>query len=186
MMLKPRDLLITLLDEWRIRRALELPDESWVSNWTEIAPNRPQLSYRNAPAGRSRNVREWGNKSTAIVSHFLVRLLDGSVLSESDKSSAAVRLMSDAWNTIRNHDRALSTDDTNKILIRATTGGTFRLNYRWLRVNLAVPNNLWMCGTCLGATTTNIRNVCPRNRCPGELIRANSELLKQNHYRDFI
>ena len=178
-----RQLFITLLDEWRIRRALGLPDESWVPNWGEIAPNRPQMSYRNAPAGKSRGVGEWGNRQSAIVSHFLVRLLEGSGLSSSDKLLAAIELMKDAWSSIREYDQQHTSGSIDRILVRTPSGGAFRLNYSWLRVNLAELNELWMCSTCLGVTTNNIRNICLRNRCPGKLAPANSDMLRENHYR---
>ena len=61
--------------------------------------------------------------------------------------------------------------------------GTFRFDPRWLRIKLAGSDEVWECDTCATLSTHNIRSVCPRNRCPGTLVRANQGRLKENHYR---
>ena len=49
--------------------------------------------------------------------------------------------------------------------------------------SLAGPDEVWVCDTCATMSSHNIRGVCPRNRCPGILSRANQERLGENHYR---
>lgn len=176
-------LMKILLDQWRIQRALSLPDEGYVPNWNDILPNRPQFSFsRGAPSGQ-RYVREWGSSKSTIACHLLGRILEDKIPSRQMRIEAAVDLLKSFWDAMRDRDRGV-VSDIDHLLIRSNNrGGNFRLNHKWLRLNLANPNNLWTCDTCLTVTTQNLRNVCPRNICPGVLVKGDIEKLKRNHYR---
>ena len=176
-----RRLLGYLLDELRLRRAMSLPEGAGGPTWSDVSP-WPQWAYGlGAPGGR-RYVSEWGGPQSAVVSYFLRRLLAESRLSDDQKRSASMTLMKDVWRALRDRDGNHS-HTADRIFLPGTTSGTFRLNSRWLRIKPAEPGEIWECDTCASLSAHNIRNVCPRNRCPGNLSRANHTRLKENHYR---
>lgn len=164
-----------LLDRLRLHRAMGLPESAGTPAWNDVSP-WPQQAYGLGAPGRRRHVSEWGGSQSAIVKHFHHRLLADSGLPDAKKRAASEKLMKDIWVALRDH-----TDEP--ILSRGTINGTFRLNPRWLRIKLAEPGEIWECGTCAMLTTHNIRGVCPRNRCPGELSPADHTRLRENHYR---
>ena len=164
-----------LLDGLRLQRAMGLPESVGTPAWSDVSP-WPQQAYGLGPPSKRRHVSEWGGSQSAIVKHFLHRLLADSGLSDDKKQAASEKLMKDIWGALRGH-----TDEP--ILSRGTTNGTFRLNPRWLRIKLAEPGEIWECGTCATLTPHNIRGVCPRNKCPGDLVPADHTRLKENHYR---
>jgi len=176
-----RRLIGYLLDELRLHRAMSLPKGPGMPLWSDISP-WPQWSYGIGSPGRRQNVFQWGGPQSAIVKHFLHRMLADSGLSDDQKRSASIMLMKEVWQVLRacdgNHGHA---DD--HILSRATTKGTFRLNSRWLRIKLAEQGEVWECGTCAALSVHNIRCVCPRNGCPGTLCPADHARLKESHYR---
>ena len=169
------DLIKYLLDELRPRRAMSLPEGAGTPAWSDISP-WPQWAYGIGPPGKRPHVSQWGGPQSAVVRHFLRRLLVDYRLSNDQKQSASAKLMTDVWDALRNH-----ADDP--ILSPGTANGTFRLDPRWLRSKLAGPDEVWECNTCATLSTHNIRGACPRNRCPGMLLRANQERLGENHYR---
>ena len=175
-----RRLLGYLLDELRLRGALELPAEAGTPAWNDVS-SWPQQSYGVGAPRKRRNVRQWGSGASAAVTHFLHRLLADSRLSDGGKQSLSVRLMRDLWEAVRTRDRTSRPAD--EMLSRGGANGTFRLNSRWLRVRLAHPDEIWECDTCASISMHNIRAVCPRNRCPGTLRPADQERLCSNHYR---
>ena len=175
-----RRLLGYLLDELRLRGAVELPAEAGVPAWNEVS-SWPQLSYGIGTPGKRRNVRQWGSASSAVVTHFLYRLLADSGLSDVDKRSACVRLMREMWSVLRTHDGTSAPAD--QLLSRGSANGTFRLNARWLRVTLTRSDEIWECDTCATIILHNIRGICPRHRCPGTLRPADHARLRRNHYR---
>ena len=170
-----RRLIGYLLDELRPRRAMSLPEGAGTPAWSDISP-WPQGAYGIGPPGERQNVSQWGAPQSAVVRHFLRWLLVDSGLSDDQKQSASTKLMEDVWHALRNRADA-------PILSPGTANGTFRLDPRWLRTKLAGPGEVWECDTCATLSTHNIRGVCPRNRCPGTLSRADQERLKENHYR---
>ena len=170
-----RSLTGYLLDELRFHRAMSLPESAGAPGWNDISP-WPQQAYGIGPSGKRKNVSQWGSPQSGIVKHFLHRLLMGSALPDSEKQSAATKLMENIWHKWRNCVN-------EPILVRGIENGTFRLNQRWVRVKLTEFNEIWECSTCATLSTYNIRNVCPRNRCPGTLSRASLERVKGNHYR---
>ena len=170
-----RRLIAYVLDELRPRRAMSLPEGAGTPAWSDISP-WPQSAYGIGSPGRRRNVSQWGGPQSAVVRHFLRRLLVDSGLSDDQKQSASTKLMKDVWGALRNH-----ADDP--ILSPGTVNGTFRFDPRWLRIKLAGSDEVWECDTCATLSTHNIRSVCPRNRCPGTLVRANQGRLKENYYR---
>ena len=174
-----RCLLEYFLDELRLHRAMGLPESAGAPAWSDVS-SWPQQAYGSGPPGKRKNVSEWGGPQSAIVKHFLHRLLDSGV-SDDVKRSASVNLMKELWEALRDRDRRSHADD--HILSRGTTNGTFRLNPRWLRIKLADPGEVWECDTCATLSTHNIRGVCPRNGCPGNLCPADHTRLKENHYR---
>ena len=174
-------LLGVLVDELRIRNAMELPAEAAAPAWSEVSP-WPQIAYSRAPSGKQKNVRQWGSSQSALVTHYLARLLAGSGLNGDQRRQASTTLMQAVWDAVRNRDRACS-DSAEHVLSRAATNGAFRLNPRWLRVRPARSGELWECDTCATVSSCNIRNVCPRHRCPGVLQPADHGRLARNHYR---
>ena len=170
-----RRLIGYLLDELRLRRAMNLPEGAGTPTWSNVSP-WPQRAYGIGPPGTQQNVSHWGAPQSAVVRHFLRRLLVDSGLSDDQKQSTSTKLMEDVWRALRNH-----ADDP--VLLPGTVNGTFRLNPRWLRTKLTEPDEIWECVTCTALSTHNIRDVCPRNRCPGTLSRVNQERLEVNHYR---
>ena len=175
-----RRLLGYLLDDLRLRGALELPAEPGVPAWNDISP-WPQVSYGIGAPGKRRNVRQWGSATSAIVAHFLHRLLADTGLSDKDKRSASIGLMREMWSVLRTHDG--NSRPADQLLARGSANGTFRLNSRWLRIALTRSDEIWECDTCASISLHNIRAVCPRNRCPGELRPADQGRLRDNHYR---
>ena len=177
-----RQLVQYLLNDLRVRHALELPDGPAVPVWNDVSPERSQMAFsRTRPRGR-RNVSEWGGSQSAIVQHFLRRLLAGSGLVEKGKTEAAIKLMKDLWEAVRNHDFNTRSEDDH-ILLRTNGSGEFRLNPRYLRVKLAGPDEMFECDTCATVTPHDVRGVCPRNKCPGSLRVADQGRLNRNHYR---
>ena len=170
-----RRLISYLLDELRPRRAMSLPEGAGVPIWSDIS-SWPQRAYGIGSPGKRQNVSQWGARQSAVVRHFLRWLLVDSGLSDDQKQSASEKLMEDVWRALRDH-----ADDP--ILSPGTVNGTFRLDPRWLRIKLAKPDGVWECDTCATLSTHNIRSICPRNRCPGNLSSANQERLGENHYR---
>ncbi len=170
-----RRLIGYLLDELRPHRAVNLPEGAGTPTWKDISP-RPQWSYAiGRPRGR-KHVSQWGAPTSALVTHFLCRLLSDSGLSDDRKKSAATELMEKVW-------RALQQQTDAPVLSPGKANGTFRLNPNWLRIKLAELHEIWECDTCAALAAYNVRGVCPRNRCPGTLRCANQERLKENHYR---
>ena len=175
-------LLQLLLDECRIRSAMALPDDSAAPQWVAVSPERRQRAFSNSPPRGRRNVSQWGAPQSALVKHYLSRLLDKSGLPPSKRQRVATDLMKEVWNAIRKHDQSQPFDDDH-ILKRADANGTFRLNPRWLRVQLASVDKIWECDVCANINPFNIRSVCTRNRCPGNLKRPRQDALSANHYR---
>ena len=170
-----RVLIGYLLDELRPRRAMNLPEGAGTPAWSDISP-WPQLAFCNAPPGRRRNVLQWGGPQTAVVKHFLRRLLAGTGVSDDVKRSVSMELMTEIWRVLREHAE-------ESVLQPGKENGTFRLDSRWLRIKPASLDEIWECGTCATLTSYNVRSVCPRNLCPGTLSPANRKHLDGNHYR---
>lgn len=168
-----RSLFSYLLDEFRLRRAMNLPAGP-TPQWNDVSSYPQQAYCRGAPRGRSK-AHEWGGYQSTVVSHFLTRLLKRSGLSKDETRDRAKHLMEEVWNTLQGNDSPL--------LSPGKSNGTFRLDPRWVRIALAEPGHLWECGACAKVTPHNIRQICPRNGCPGELRSADHLRLKQNHYR---
>ena len=115
-----RRLIGYLLDELRPRRAISLPSGPPLS-WKDHISPWPQQAYCKGPPGGRRNVLRWGSAQSAVVGHFLNRLLADSGLTAEQKRSAAIRLMAEVW-------MALRRDRRNPVLSRGTANGTFRLD----------------------------------------------------------
>ena len=164
-----------LLDELRPRRAINLPDGPSTPDWRDISSWSPSAYCIGSPGGLE-NVSQWGHPQSAVVGHFLYRLLVDSGLSSDEKKCMSVELMEAIWRVLREHGdhRVLSSGESN---------GTFRLDSRWIRAKLTEPNEIWICDTCATLSTHNIRGICPRNRCPGNLSEINQQHLEENHYR---
>ena len=173
-------LLGYLLDQLRLRRAMNLPDGVGTPNWKDVSP-WPQQAYSEAPPYRRKYVSEWGAAQSTVVRHFLHRLVLSNGVPDDQHRSASIKLMKDLWRTLRNHDRNHAVDD--HILARGSVNGTFRLNPRWLRIRLADSDSIWQCGRCATVTNHNIRGVCPRRGCPGDLDVADHADLATHHYR---
>lgn len=174
-------LLGALLDELRVRNAMGLAAGTDSPGWSDVSPWPPLSFGLGSPGGRS-NVREWGGPQSALVRHYLPRLLAASGMGDDEKRAVSRTLMQDVWRALRARD-GQSLDAADHVLSRAKTDGTFQLNPRWLRVSLVAPGELWECATCATVCACNVRGVCPRNACPGELQPADHDRLARNHYR---
>jgi len=165
-----------LLDEMRQHRAMSLPEDAETPTWKDISP-WPQQAYSKASPNGQRDVVQWGSPQSAVVKHFLRRILADSGLPDNEKQSASIHLMKEIWDALRD-----CTD--TPILLPAKKNGTFQLNSRWLRVkNLTSLDEIWECDTCATLGSYNVRGVCLRNCCPGRLKPACQERLDENHYR---
>ncbi|MDE2915500.1 MAG: DEAD/DEAH box helicase [Paracoccaceae bacterium] len=173
--IEARALVGYLLDEMRPRRAISLPEGAGTPVWNDISP-WPQQAFSNAPPGRRRYTLQWGGPQSAIVRHFLGRLIAKSGLSREDKLSASRKLMNGIWRALRELGR-------DPLLLPATGSGTFRLDSRWLRTKPANLDEIWECDTCATVSSHNVRGICSRNGCPGILAPAREERLEENHYR---
>ncbi len=171
-----RHLIGYLLDELRLRRAMDLPKGAATPAWGDVLPQRPQQAYGSGSPGKRPNVSEWGSPQSAVIRHFLHRLLDDSGLSEEGKQSASRKLMKDVWKKLRSYCG-------ETILSCGRVNGTFRLDPRWLRLKPVAPGEIWECDTCATLSAHYVRAVCPRNRCPGTLVPADGRRLEKNHYR---
>ena len=168
------NLLGYLMDEFRRRRAVELSEENLA--WEGISP-WPQQSLARDLRSKRRNVSQWGGTQSSVVRHFLRRLYDGG---ETEVEQSCVDLMKKVWRTL-SHSRSSFQED--RILCRVGSNG-FRLNSRWLRVRIVADKELiWQCDTCTSLSTYNIKSICPRNRCPGNLKHISPKALENNHYR---
>lgn len=181
-----RCLMKYMLNEMLHRCALYLPDESVWPPWTEISPRRQQKAFGlGSPGGRQR-VQQWDSNQLAIVRHYLFRLLAESDLPNDDKKVLSVKLMQDIFHAMQKDN-----DDLDSLLLYAKRSGgafqridgVFQLNPGLMRIDIANPDSTWECKTCATLTMYNIRSVCPRNRCPGTLAKADQRRLAQNHYR---
>ena len=171
-----RTLIGYLLDEMRSYGILNWPENDKFPSWSDVSNwSRLQPSFAKMQDGKS-NVRQWGGPQTSIVRHFLYRLLDRSELPEDEKQSASIDLMEEIWD-------ALPKGSSGQLLTRAGRSGRFRLDSSWVRVKLVQIGEIWECDTCATLSSHNIRNICPRNRCPGMLRTLDEGRLKGDHYR---
>lgn len=175
-----RSLLRFLLDELRVRRAMGLPDNASAPRWDAVCLWPQQACCKEAPRRRS-NVFQWGGRQSAVVIHFLRRMMAGTGLSAAEVNDASVALMQEIWRSLRDRDRRHN--DADHMLSSGRANGTFRLNSLWLRIKPARTNEVWECDTCATVTSHNVRGICPRNRCPGNLRPADHQRLAENHYR---
>ena len=170
-----RALVGYLLDEMRPRRAINLPECTAAPPWSDVSP-WAQQAFSIAPPAKKRNVLQWGGPQSAIVKHFLHRLLVDSGLSEDEKQQASMDLMKDVWHALRVHADA-------QVLLRAKDNSTFFLDSRWLRIKPVRLDEIWECNICATLSNHNIRGDCSRNRCRGTLSHVCQERLEGNHYR---
>ena len=164
-----------LLDVMRLRRAISLPKHAGAPTWKDVS-QWPFMAYSINPSLKKRNIMRWGNSQSAIVKHFLSRLLDDSGLSDVEKQLASINLMKDVWRALRDH-----ADDP--VLMRTEYNGAFCLDSRWLRIKPAKLVEIWECKSCATLSSFNIRDVCTRNLCPGSLSHGSIEHIVANHYR---
>ena len=171
-----RRVIAYLLDDLRSRRAMNLPEGAETPLWNYVSPLRSQIAYGIGPPGKRKNVRQWGGRQSAVVTHVLRRLLASNDVSGDDKQQAAEGFMRTVWHALLRHRG-------DPILSRASADGTFRLNPDRLRIRPAVAEEIWECDVCATVSSHNIRYVCLRNRCPGTLRLGDQTRLKTNHYR---
>lgn len=164
-----------LLDEFRLHRAMNLPEGAATPVWSNVSSWRQHAYGIGKPGGR-KGVLQWGSPQSAVVEHFLRRILESSDLPDDQRKTESTKLMEaiwSAWKEVKNPP-ILSTGERN---------GTFRLNPSWLRIKPAELEEIWECNTCANLSAHNIRNICPRNGCSGCLTRAKEERFRENHYR---
>ena len=175
------DLFQHLLSLFWAIGAIGIPGGPEFPNWKDVSRRPRQGFARGAPRGR-KNIREWGGPQSAIVKHFLPRLLDDSASAwGEDRKHEAQSLMKAVWDALMEHQEHSPRD--GRLLERAGPGGAFRIKGEWLRIQTVEPSELRECRVCARVTSLNIRGLCTRNRCPGTLIPADIERLRENHYR---
>ena len=166
------DLLRYLINEFRRQRAVDLSESNLF--WGDVSP-WPQRSLTKDPPGGRKYVTQWGGVQSTIVGHFLRRLHNGSEVNVELSCTDLMKKVLDALLSDRSDDR---------ILCRAPgTGNGFRLDSGWLRVRRVTNSKHWQCNTCKSLSTYNIKSICPRNLCPGDLTCVDSQVLEENHYR---
>lgn len=170
-----------LLALFRGNGAIGVPGRAEFPNWKDVSRRPHQGFSRGAPRGR-RGVREWGGPQSAMVKHFLPRLLDDSAPAWGEARRCEARsLMKAVWDALMEHHERSPED--GRLLERAGRGGAFRLMGEWLRIRPLEPSELRECRVCARVTALDIRGVCTRNRCPGTLVPVDVERLRVNHYR---
>ena len=174
-----------ILDQMRSLRAMELSNIPGVPTWNDVC-DWPQWAYSGVRS--SRGVSLWGHLQSGVVKHFLgERLLSEYQGDKKHKTQKASELMQSLWERLRERDGEYGPDDDDRILLKAEgKNGAFHLNSRWLRVKSidpGNPNEIWQCDVCAGISSYNVRNVCPRNHCPGNLKPIDVVRLEKNHYR---
>ena len=169
-----------LLEQLRTRRAVELPVGPGWPDWDQVAQWPPQSFSAGPPKGRT-GVVQWGGPQSAVVRHFLSRLLDG--IGPDGRTQAAQELMTAVWHALRERDRQHPAQEQLLVAGHGKLNGTFRVNPRWLRIKLALGTELWECDRCASLSAYNVRGICPRNGCPGALGQVDEGRAAQNHYR---
>ena len=174
------ELIGYLLEQMRTRRALGMPTGPGWPDWGQVAQWPPQ-SFSLAPPGRRFGVVQWGGPQSAVMRHYLGRLLGA--MNTDERAEAAEVLMAAVWHALRERDGRHRAEEQLLVAGQGKLNGTFRLNQRWLRVKLASETDLWECDRCAGMSTYNVRGVCPRNGCPGFLGPVDGTRAVENHYR---
>ncbi len=173
-----RELLSFLLDRLRYQRAIALPEDA--PGWMEVS-QWPHMAVRDSKGVAKTKIISWGSVGTGIIKHFLFRLLSEGALTDKEKQQTGESLMNELWDSIHDYDHEVA--ESSKLLARAPIDGTFRLNTAWLRIKPPSQNEGFECNICASLSFYNIRGVCPRNGCPGNLAIAERDNLTQNHYR---
>ena len=167
------NLLGFLLDNLRQLQAIKLPSdassEDKVFEWSQAT-----VRFGNG----AQNIRSWGGDQTHIVKFFLPRLLPNGALSNKQQKQHVKELMRDLWDSITS-----AIHNNEKVLVNGRDNGTFLLNPAWLRITLPSLEECFECNICASLSFYNIREVCPRSKCQGNLVKVNKTKLEQNHYR---
>lgn len=188
------DLLHFLLNDLRIRQALELPggvdapnpDKIFISTWNqqrEVCYELP-TGQRNRLEEGNRSAFAWQSKNfQSTASKFLLKLLAERNIKDKNAREHATKLLFKLWQCIQNHDDDVH-DDDEKILSPVSGSNTsVRLNSKYLRAHeISSVENVFKCNVCGNINSINIRDICPRPNCKGTLKPADTELEK-NHYR---
>ena len=176
-----RTLAEYVLDQMRTRRALALPAEPGWPNRSDVTP-WPLQSFSLGPPGRRKGVVQWGGRQSAVVRHYLPRLL--ATTGQAGSGPKCESLMKDLWRAFRDRDRDRRHQVPGEVLwVPGQSNGTFQLNPDWLRAALASPEDTWECDRCATLSAHNLRDICPRNRCPGTLVPVDLRRSAENHYR---
>ena len=158
-----------LMDEFRRKRAVDLLGSNL--SYRSIF-DRSQPSFVEGHKER-KYMAKWGGANSAIVRHFLRRLHNGSTGNVEQSCTDLMEKVLDALRDDCGDDQILCYDDSD-----------FRLNANLLRVRKVTDYGpIWQCDICVSLSTYNIKNICPRDRCPGNLKKIKFQTLKDNHYR---
>ena len=162
------DLLGYLIDEFRRRRAVDLSEGNL--SWGEIFTRRPQWSLTIDPPNGRKHTSQWGGVRSTIVRHYLRKLYEGS---ETEREKSCADLLEKVLEAfLKARFLCYSSDDS------------FRLNSSCLRIRKVVDGEtIWRCDTCISLSTYNVKGICPRDRCPGNLLSTKLQYLGENHYR---
>ena len=166
-------LLQHCLSIFLVRRSLELPRSAAALSW-KVVTELPQTAFGLGPPGKRRNVAQWGAPGSALVRHYLARVLGAGDASRAREAAGAASVA--IWSAFRSNR-------SEPLLARAKTDGTFYLDGDWLRLFPARAGEIWECDTCKTLTPNFVRGVCPRNGCTGTLEAVDPDTLPDNHYR---
>lgn len=95
----------------------------------------------------------------------------------------ASAILKEIWRAISKRDRDKDDRDQFLLRLRNKANGCFALNPDMVRVETPLASKTWICGYCGSVSFMNIRNVCSRWRCGGDLRLADYSALSDNHYR---
>ena len=169
------ELVRYLLEQMRTRRALALPVGPGFPDWSQVA-QWPAQSFSLAPPGKRFGVVQWGGPQSAVVRHYLGRLLGR--MGPDERTRTAQDLMTAVWHAFRDRDRQHPADQQLLLPGQGKLNGTFRLNPNWLRIKLASGTDQWECDTCAGlsaytcaasALATDVREPWGRSTSDGQL-----------------
>lgn len=93
----------------------------------------------------------------------------------------ASAILKEIWRTISKRDRDKDDRDRFLLRLRNKTNGCFAFNPDMVRVETPLAPETWICGYCGSVSFTNIRNVCSRWRCGGDLRLTDDSVLADNH-----
>ncbi len=175
------DLAFLLLDTLRARGAVELATHGGIAlTWGDMELRNQQTNVRIGPPRGDKRAIAWDGKQTNR-SVLLSRVLQASSLRAGNSRDDAGDLLREFWKVLTSNDQRAPKPEDQLLL---SVGDGKRLNPNWWRASLLDRDfRRYECTTCGHIHTRNVRNVCPRYRCPGILRQISDEGIPIDHYR---